>query len=441
MSADVMDKKERVMKILEAELGAWLDRNVNLILRSFGAGTKIFPLLCGSLVEGFAVEGSDVDFILLIDDMQKSVIRGVIRDKFRTFIEDIESSNVIKDELGLDHFCPFSRGIKTTKWLFEFRRARDPSFRTNYFLFSDLLHPDSRNMEIRRMLATEEDLVNLKRKLLKRFRGKYGYQIPIKLKEQDKRCLSNPKNCGSKGVYRRIQLAINSLIAAYGLSMRKLDAITEDFLKNKFKRIVRSVLPRNATERLFNEVRPEELFNKLLMLKRRKVRSLSKAVRDGLISNDELRRLTILTNFLLKFVYRPLELFYEPHIKVVEASMQLGWRISYVGLRVDHAYVALREHPIINCIDIIPSGDTELYDVYVVVKRDYQRIFKEKFGKNEILVEKVREHEVCGSFKLPIKTHVLRKKGRLHFKVMSVSKNISVDDLARRLSELSQIIM
>ena len=423
-----MSRREQVKRVIEKRLGDWFDENAELLLRLF-PDAKFFPLLCGSLVEGFATAESDVDFALLIDDERRYRVGDELRANFQALVERLD--NDVK-KLEFSHMCSFSRTIRTKRWLLAFERSRNPSFRVNYFLFSQLLHPRPRKSEVERLIATDDDLRRLKRELLERFREKYGYAI-LKLGEDGETCLEDPGKYASKRVYRCIQIVINSFIAAYGLEIKRLKM--DDELKGKLEVITRTVLSKEAHEKLLKGSNYRSILNKLIEFRSRKYKY--KRLKT-LFQNGELEKLYIFTNFLLKFVYRPLQSMYEPHAKIIHALSQLGWNISYVGVRTTHAFIAVKEPPI-RCIDVIPIDDNQ-YGVCAAVKKGYERIFE---GYEELIEEKIEE-EVWGSFTLPVRTHrplteARRRKGRRHFKLFSIKKETSFEDIAAKLSEVKRI--
>jgi len=59
---DEENLKSKIVTLLEKEFGKWLEENENLIIERIPEECKIFPILCGSVVEGFISKGSDLDF-------------------------------------------------------------------------------------------------------------------------------------------------------------------------------------------------------------------------------------------------------------------------------------------------------------------------------------------------------------------------------------------
>jgi len=76
MLGERLQRKEEIKEFLEREIGKWLDENADLITSRYGVNIKIYPLLCGSYVEGFATKGSDVDIAVLVEGV-KSIDKDI----------------------------------------------------------------------------------------------------------------------------------------------------------------------------------------------------------------------------------------------------------------------------------------------------------------------------------------------------------------------------
>jgi len=431
-----LQRKEAIKEFLEKEIGRWLDKNANLITSKYGVNIKVYPLLCGSYVEGFATRGSDVDIAVLVEGIKR--IDKDINDTFREYIKALNESEELK-RLGISHICGV-KSLRTTSWLLSFKRSKNPAFRAHFFLFSELLHPKVRSDRIKEILADEDDLRELKLELINKYRERFGYEFPFEIADK---CFKIPENYGLKRIYRQIQLVINSFIMLYGVGLpRELKEYTEEELMNKFRVVLRSSLSKEIynkySERLIEILqRIRELRDEVKRLGLKNVR-LKGLVRRGIIKQEELRKIELLMEFIYHLIYKPLKDYYELHARLVEALTHLGWKIRYLGLRATHAYIAI-DHPIINCIDIIPLGDNEHgYALCLVVKNKWLDSFERLYG-TVILVEVKEEIKFTETLKVRVRVHretskvKRRGKYRKHFKVATISKDFSPQQISKIL--------
>jgi len=435
MLGERLQRKGEIKEFLEREIGKWLDENADLIISRYGVNIKIYPLLCGSYVEGFATKGSDVDIAVLVEGV-KSIDKD-INDSFREFINTLNESKDLK-KLGISHICGV-KSLRTTSWLLSFRRSKNPAFRTHFFLFSELLHPMVGNDRIKKVLADEDDLRGLKLKLIEEHKRRFGYEFPFEITDS---CFENPKKYGLKKIYRQIQLVINSFIMLYGIGLpRALEEYTEEELMNKFRVVLRSSLPKELYNKYSEELieilqQIRELRDKVKELGLKYVR-LTGLVKKGIIKQEELQKIEFLMEFIYHLIYRPLKDYYELHTKLVEALTLLGWKIRYLGLRTTHAYIAL-DHQIINCIDIIPlEGNKHEYALCLIVKDKWLDDFERSYS--DILVEVKEEIVISKTLKVPVRVHrelsKVKRRGRYrkHFKVATLNKNSSPQQISKIL--------
>jgi len=418
--------KEKVIRLLESELGAWLDRNESLVERAIPEESKIFPLLCGSIVEGFLSKGSDLDFSLVIDDrIRRPRLRGEFSGEYSTFINQLEKK--VK-RYGIDHMCSMSYRPRTITYLLQFKKVKNPQFRVNYFLFGELIYPKAKKRSIRKRLASLRDLQEFKRELLGEYRKRYGY----KLFKVTASVLKKPEKYSPKRVFREIQLAINTFIMAYGLEGMKI--IEKDLLE-KFVEISKSTLTKDA--RKIIEPIIEDAFQRLRELKERGKQSSFKRRRlkfyknKGMISDDELSKLKFITTYLYEYVYEPLLNFYEIQVKLVEVLRdEFNVDIQWLGIRKDHAYIAFRNHEKVKCLDIIPEGDSK-FGVYVLVKGGIREDLAKRGVKRLVEIE-----HAIGTLNLPCKVHVptTKLRGRVHFKLFSVRRDEDVNELKMKIA-------
>jgi hypothetical protein len=405
--------REKAVTLLERELGEWLERNKSLIIERIPERCKILPVFSGSIVEGFLSEGSDLDFSLIIDDREeKPRIKGKLSKAFKQFIDTL---NMKVREVGLDHVCKMAYKIRTTTYLLAFEKCKNPQFRTNYFLFSKLISPCMKSEEIKNRLALPRDFQEFKKSLQEEYRRKYGYK-PFEVKTF---VLIEPERFSPKRIYRELQLLINTFIMTYGLEEKRLTEKMEKELQTKVKEILRSTLMKKAVRIIEPEVMDSLRSIKKLkeFAKKNKRKRLNFYVKSGYIEDEELSKIKRVLHFFKEFVYDPLLRFSEVQVKLADIlSNDLNAEILWLGLRKDHAYIALHNHASIVCLDIIPRG--EQFDVYVKVKKEIE---KELLDTN---CERVFEKTVNDSsfeVPLPYKTHHTFGRGRVHFKLLTMA--------------------
>jgi predicted nucleotidyltransferase len=435
---DEENLKPKIVTLLEKEFGKWLEENENLIIERIPEECKIFPMLCGSIVEGFISRGSDLDFSVVIDDeIKKPKIKGKLSKTFKLFVEKLNENVKV---YGLDHVCHMARKLRTTTYLLRFENCKNPQFRVNYFLFGKLLYPQVTKREIRKRLATFSEFLEFKKSFQKGYREKFGY----KLFNVNKSVLLNPERYSPKRVYREVQLLVNTFIMAYGLEEEKLTEKMDKELVEKIFELMKSTLMREA--RCIIEQYVKESLLKLLELKRTgkeraefKRRRLKFFKEKGLINGNELDKLCIFLKYLLKFVYEPLEKFYEVQIKLTDVLRDhFHVDIQLLGLRKDHAYISLHNHEKVRCMDILP-GVQNNFDIYAVVKREVEQ---ELINKNyEQLTECVAIDSSLG-INLPLKTHISQKKlgrERIHFKLFSIGEDEDIKNMTEKINKAGLI--
>lgn len=436
---DKENLKTKIIRLVEKEFGNWLDDNESLLIQKIPDGSKIFPMLCGSMVEGFISKGSDLDFSLIIDD---TTVRPRIRGKLsRAFKEFLNELNEKVQTYGLDHVCKMAYKIRTTSYLLEFENCKNPQFRVNYFLFGKLIHPDTKKGEVKRRLATFEDFIEFKKRFQERYRRKFGY----KLFQVEKSVLTNPEGYGPKRIYRNVQLIINAFLMAYGLESKGLTEKMEDELFTKTLEIIKSTLMKSAQEKMKHNAK--QALRKLLELKKAgKENSLFKRRRlkffkeNGIITDRELLELRRFLRFLLEFVYNPLENFYEVQIKLVHVIRDVFHiDIQWLGLRKDHAYITLSHHKKVKCLDIFSSQPNE-FDVYAIISQETMR---DRIDKNYYKLVEVKEVDSSLGIELPFKKHIpfQSKRGRIHFKLFSVKREEDLRHIEEKLLPLQSLFI
>ncbi len=425
--------KKEITTLLEEEFGKWLDKSENLIVSEIPERSKIFPMLCGSIVEGFMSKGSDLDFSVIIDDrIERPRIEGRLSETFREFLNKLNEK--VKG-YGLSHICTMSYKLRTTTYLLEFENCKNPQFRVNYFLFGKLIHPNVKKVEVKKRLATPDDFIEFKKSFQEKYREKYGY----KLFQVEKSVLTNPERYSPRRIYREVQLGINTFLMAYGLELEKLTEKMEEELLEKSFEITRSTLMKDAHEMIKQEVK--QALHKLFELKeKRKKDSVFKRRRlkffreKGVISDDEWNKLQRFLRYLSEFVYEPLQNFYEIHVKLAYILRDIFHvDIHWLGLRKDHTYITLHDHEKIKCLDIIPSTQNA-FNVYAIFNKETtQNLINKNY-------EKLIESKVIDSslgVDLPFKKHVQfkgkKKWGRIHFKLFSVTKDEDIDSLKEKI--------
>jgi hypothetical protein len=410
--------KSKIITLLEKEFGKWLDENENLIIERIPEECGIFPIFCGSMVEGFISKGSDLDFSIIIDDRkEKPRIKGKLSKAFKQFIDKL---NKKVRGIGLDHVCTMAYKIRTTTYLLTFKNCRNPQFRVNYFLFSKLINPSVKSIEIKKRLASQEDFIRFKKSFQGEYRKKYGCK-PFEVK---KFVLIYPEKYSPKRIYRELQLLVNTFIMTYGLEEKKLTEKMEKELQIKVEEIIKSTLMKKAIPIIEPEVRCSLQNIKKLKenakRKENKRKRLNFYVKNGSIGDKELGNLKRVLRYFKEFVYDPLLCFSEVQVRLADILLNnLNIDIQWLGLRKDHAYITLRNHANIACLDIIPQ-ERENFGVYVKVKkgiekellnRTYEKIFEETI-KDSLL-----------GITLPYKTHHKSGRGRVHFKLFTLAKN------------------
>jgi predicted nucleotidyltransferase len=436
---DEENLKSKIVTLLEKEFGKWLEENENLIIERIPEECKIFPMLCGSIVEGFISKGSDLDFSVIIDDeIKKPKIKGKLSKTFKQFVEKLDENVKV---YGLDHVCDMARKLRTTTYLLEFENCKNPQFRVNYFLFGKLLHPQVTKKEIRKRLATSSEFLEFKKNFQKKCREKFGYEL---LCNVNKSVLLNPKRYGPKRIYREIQLIVNTFIMAYGLEEEKLTEKMDNELVEKTFELMKSTLMKEA--RCIIEQCVKKSLHKLLELKRTgkeksqfKRRRLKFFKEKGLINDNELDKLHRFLKYLLEFVYEPLEKFYEVQIKLTDVLRDhFHVDIQWLGLRKDHAYISLHNHKKVRCLDILP-GVQNNFDVYAIVRREVEQ---ELINKNYEQLTECRVIDFSLGVNLPLKTHISQKKfgrERIHFKLFSIRKDEDIKNITEKISKTGLI--
>ena len=429
--------KEEVTALLERKFGEWMEQNVDLIKQKIPITCKIYPMFCGSMVEGFLTKGSDVDFSVIIDDRkEKPLIRGTLSRTFKQLINDLEEE--VKT-YGLDHMCGMSRKIRTTTYLLGFENCRNPQFRMNYFLFGKLINPIVRNREIKKRLATDSEFLSFKRELQHNYRSKYGYELP----RVERKVLANPSRYGPKRAYRETQLVINSFLMAYGLTAQKLTEKMDKELVDKALEITKSNLMRNARTTIETELK--DAMQKLFLVKEKgkiafKRKRLKFLKEHGLLTDEEWRKIQTILIYFLEYVYEPLINFYEIQVKLTDLLRDdFNLNIQWIGLRKDHAYITLQGYNV-KCLDIIPRTEGK-YEVYVVVSRE---VSKELMRKKYTILFETKGN--LGSLNLPHKLHKPGNKGRKpHFLIFTANAEelndlrILKEKLQQALDDLSQV--
>jgi len=430
--------KSKVVTLLEKEFGKWLDENKNLIIERIPEECKIFPMFCGSMVEGFISKGSDLDFSVIIDDrIERPKIKGKLDKVFKQLLERLNEKVKV---CGLDHVCSMARKLRTTTYLLEFENCKNPQFRVNYFLFGKLLHTQVTKKEIRRRLATSSEFFEFKKSFQKKYRDKYGY----KLFDVEKSVLTSPERYGPKRIYRQVQLIVNTFIMAYGLEEEKLtEKMDKESLEKTFE-LMGSTLMKEAQSIMEQDVK--ESLRKLFELKRTgkedplfKRRRLKFFRGKGLVNDNELNKLCEFLKYLLEYVYEPLVKFYEIQIKLTDVLRDyFHVDIQWLGLRKDHAYISLRNHEKVKCLDIIPEMQND-FDIYAVVRREViQELIKKDYEK---LIE-VKVIDSSLGVNLPLKTHIPQKKfgrERVHFKLFSLKKGEDINSITEKISKAGLI--
>ena len=414
--------KAQVVTLLKKEFGKWLDENEDLLIERIPERSKIFPMLCGSIVEGFISKGCDLDFSVIIDDtIEKPKIKGKLSREFKRFVNKL---NRKVRKLGLDHVCPMAYKLRTTTYLLGFENCKNPQFRVNYFLFGKLIRPNVKKESIKKMLATSNDFFKFKKSFQERYRKRYGY----KLFEVKKPVLTNPERYCPKRIYREVQLSVNAFLMAYGLEVRRLTEKMEEELCEKILEITKSTLMKEAQ----NKMKPVivQALCKLCDLKKKgkedpsyKRRRLNFFKKNGAISNDECKKLQTFLKYLLEYVYQPLQNFYEIQVKLTDVLRdEFHADIQWLGLRKDHAFIALRNHEKVKCLDIIPSTENE-FDVFVIVN---PKTMRDLINKNYDKLFEVKTIDSSLGIDLPFKKHDRSGQGRIHFKLFSVNKDEAV---------------
>ena len=153
---------------------------------------KLYPIVCGSLVEGLVTIGSDVDFALLVEGKPRRYI--LIKKLLMNFLRDTEV--LLKSNFELSGFCYFSQFIRRTTTLLNPKRG-NVNFRLHFYTFSKLLNVDLH------FTASGNDLISLKEELVRNL-GRYYEGISFKIKY--------PLNATPKSLLKTIQLKINHSI-------------------------------------------------------------------------------------------------------------------------------------------------------------------------------------------------------------------------------------
>ena len=403
---------EHVKELLKEEFVGWLEENKENILNDLPPECKIYPLLCGSIVEGFITKGCDVDFAFLIDDEKKKPRLKNIRRAYKNFFNKVDQR--LKNELGLKGLCGFSRSVRTTSWLYEFKRCKNPGFRVNYFLFGKLLKPKVNDRDINERIADKQDLLTLKKKLQKKYQ-----KIFILLKVNEK----VPKNITQytpKTLYRHIQLIVNNFLMAYGLIEDKLTEKMEKELFEKSLRVVKSTLSKKAQNIILNDVK--KAFNKIFELKKIKKQDTSlkgKRLRyllnKGYLSEDDLKVIKRTLIYFTEYVYTPLRKFYKIHTKLFECLNHES--IKWLGLRTDHAFISLQKLTPLKYIDIIYKESDDKFLIYAGLAKQVEEELLRK--RIDVIFE---TEQPIGSLQLPCRTHQPTGKltQRVHVKLMEI---------------------
>ena len=424
--------KSKAITLLEEEFGKWLDQNKDLIVKRIPKECKIYPLLCGSLVEGFLSKGSDLDFSVMIDDRkEKPRIRGKFSRQFKHFVEELNGK--VKS-IGLDHVCDMARKVRTVNYLLMFENCKNPQFRVNYFLFSKLLIPKVMSKEVKERLASFNEFLEFKKNFQSEYRKKFGFQL-FKVKDS---VFMYPEKYSPKRIYRELQLIVNTFLMAYGLEAKKLTEKMEKELQIKVAEILKSTLTRKAIPIM--ELKSKSVLRNLYRWKeiareRYKRKRLNFLLKSGVIKNEELNDLKIVLKFFKEFVYEPLLRFSKIQVELANTLNNCNIDIQWLGLRKDHAYISLHNHPKIVCFDILLSKG-EGFDVYVKVKKEFENERKNKGF--EMIFEKEIEDSSIGiplSRKIHL-THLKSGRGRIHFKILTLTDRDDVSNIQKKLQEI-----
>jgi len=125
----------------------------------FDRDLKLYPLVCGSLVEGLLIVKSDVDFAFLLEGTFSTKDISTIKSLLSNFLKEAEST--LKEKFNLKGFCYFSRFIRFTSMLTAQSKTRRASFRLFFYTFSKAL-----NTPPYRIIASEEDVKRFKLALI-----------------------------------------------------------------------------------------------------------------------------------------------------------------------------------------------------------------------------------------------------------------------------------
>ena len=138
---------------------------------------------------------------------------------------------------------------------------------------------------------------------------------------------------------------------------------------------------------------------------------------QGLLNDQEWKRIRVMLMYFWHYVYEPLKNFYEIQVKLIDLLKdEFGFDVQWLGLRKDHAYISLRD-PIIRCLDIMLKNEQKC-ELYVVVSREKAKKLKRK--PYATLFEKT---ENLGPLNLPYKVHKRASRGRRpHFLILSINK-------------------
>jgi len=406
--------KENIINFLEDEFGKWFDSEGDLILTTIPKQCKMFLLLCGSSVEGFVGEGSDLDFTLVIEDRLKTFNRKRLQQAYEVFHSQLEEK--AKQQLRIDHLCGISKNIWTITWLMQFKKCRNPQFRMNYFEFGKPLYPNVTEPDMQERLATPQEYKRFKKELLDNYRRRYGF-APLNVKDRIRHVL----NLSPKTLYREIQQAINNFLLTYGLIDDKILSNMDAELLEKGLQIVRSTLSRDAQSMIKPKVKSG--FDILRRAKDEKKRSASlnwkriKYMRDNsYLTQNDVDTIQTMATYFLDYVYHPVNQFKGIQNKLAE------WigneKIKWLGVRADHVYIALHNMNALRCLDVLKEENGK-YGIYAIFERN-----KSKQLATNGLPTKIEVRRTFGPLNLPCKVHIdrLKKNRRLHFKVMEIAQ-------------------